>query len=598
MCLEYRPILVDKCTIMDSDDDRDEEIASWKGVPGIVVLLNVFDPLNRNTAKVGHVATCRMVRHYLRVSSSQLVGICLYGTEDSNVSAFGTKSVIDVIPLTAPTLNDYMKLREVEVSSYEAPKEFKMSESLRECSTMFRNCKKQLLSRTVIILTRLDIAPVEADQKPTLMRVRDLVDFNTDIRIVNIAEGIYEADEFYNKFLKEANKGKDIDIPKPVWDAKEVEQTIQLQSHRHLAVAKLKFQIGEGFVIGVGVYNLLSKTQYKKSNLDRVDNAVVSSVTKTVKIAMEVDDDEVEPKAMPLLKSELVLYQDYGGERVAFTDAEMKKLKNPFGPPLIKLLGFKPTNIMCKEKWFLKSGYFLFPNESIIEGSTVAFKAMHQACVKTNMVAISVLSTRVNSKPSIVALVPCTHPLALDVEIGFDVIHIPFVENVRDLPEVEDDEDTKVSREQKGLMKDMLNTLKFNYKPDVFENPKLQCEYRAVEAIALEEDDLDPFVDTTKPNADRFEDIHADVFEELFGPFEALATKRPKPKEPSRNAKKAKSEGLDESALRDMVKNKTVEKYTVPQLKDVLNNINDPEIPALNGLKKAQLVELVYKYYK
>lgn len=583
---------------MDSDDDRDEEIASWRGVPGIVVLLNLFDPSNKNTANVGHVATCRMVRNYLRTSSSQLVGVCLYGTEDTNVSAFGTKSVIDVIPLTAPTFNHYKKLREVDVSSYEPPKEFKMSDALRECSTMFRNCKKQLLSRTVIILTRLDVAPVEADQKPTLMRVRDLVDFNTDLRIVNISEYIYEADKFYTKFLNEANKGKDMDIPKPIWDAKEVEKTVQQQSNRHLAVAKLKFQIGEGFVIGVGVYNLKSKTQYKKSDLDRVDNAVVNRVTKTEKVAMEDDHDEVEPKTMPLLKSELVYYQNYGGERVAFTDAEMKQLKNPFGPPMVKLLGFKPATIMCKEKWFLKSGYFLYPNESIIEGSTIAFKAMHQACVDTNMVAISVLSTRVNAKPSIVALAPCTHPLGLDVEIGFDVIHIPFVENVRDLPEVEDYESTNMSTQQKGLMKDILKTLKFDYRPDIFENPKLQCEYRAVEAIALEEDDLDPFVDTTKPNADRFEEIHADVFEELFGPFEVSVPKRSIPKEPGKNAKKTKMEGFDESDLKDRIESKTVHKYTISQLQDVLNRINEPEMPVLKRPKKDQLVELVYKYYK
>lgn len=590
---------------MDSNDENDEEIASWRGIPGVVVLLNVFDPLDKNTAKVAHVATCRMVRQYLRLSSAELIGVCLYGTEDSNVSAFGTKSVIDLIPLSAPTLNDFKKLRKVDVSGYESPKEFKMSDALGACSIMFRNCKKQLLSRTVIILTRLDVAPV--DQKPTLIRVRDLVDFNTDIRIVNIAEDEYEADEFYTKFLKEANKGKDVDIPKPIWDAREIETMMHQQSHRNLAVAKLKFQIDEGFNIGVGVYKLLTKTQHKKINLDRVDNAVVSSTTKAVKIStsnndespMEVDDGaENEFKTMPLLKSETLYYQEFGGEKVEFTDEEMKMLKNPFGPPMIKLLGFKPTDIMCKEKWFLKSGYFLFPNENIIEGSTVAFKAMHQACVETKMVAISVLSTRVNAKPSIVALAPCTQPLGLDVEIGFDVIHIPFVENVRDLPEVEDDEDMTISTEQKNLMKDVLETLKFDYRSDMFENPKLQCEYRAVEAIALEEDDLDPFVDTTKPGVDRFESIHADKFEELFGPFEVSAPKRSVPKEPAKNAKKTKTEDLDESVLKHRVESRTVEKYTVTQLKDVLRLIDVPENLALTGLKKAQLVELVYKHYK
>ena len=39
-----------------------------------------------------------------------------------------------------------------------------------------------------------------------------------------------------------------------------------------------------------------------------------------------------------------------------------------------------------------------------------------------------------------------------------------------------------------------------------------------------------------------------------------------------------------------------VNKYTVQQLKDILKFKDDKSLPALTGLKKQDLVELVYKH--
>ncbi|KAI5633570.1 ku70/Ku80 beta-barrel domain-containing protein [Phthorimaea operculella] len=594
---------------MDSDEEQDTNVPGWKGVPGTVILINVFDT-SRDTASIAHAATCRMVRQYLRTQSSNIIGVCLYGTEDSSTSVFGTKSVVEVFPLTTPTLDDYKKLRGLDLSSYQPAKEFKLSDVIWHCSKMFTNCKKQLSSKSVIMLTRLDTPPIQSDQKPTYLRVGDLVDSNIDIKIINISEDDYKVDTFYENFLNQANKGRGFVLPKPVADAKEVEKVMHQQAHRHLAVARLKLHIGDGFEIGVGVYNLLIRSTYQKSvYLEKESNALVSSVTKTMKVStdiptsshMDVDDEENEPSKVPLLKSELLHYVVYGGERVEVTDNEMKNLKNPFGPPALKLLGFKPAEIMCKEKWFFKGGYFLFPNEDKIEGSTVAFKALHQACVETKMVAICILCTRVNAKPVTVALSPCTHPLGLDVEIGFDVVQIPFVENVRDLPPPEEEGEVNISNVQKNLMKEIIQKLQCDYKPDMFENPTLQSKYRALEAIALDEDDLDPFVDTTKPAPEVFEGIKDNIFDELFGPFEPTVSKRAAGSAGGgSNAKKLKGEDINDNFVMEQIKSRNVHKFTVAQLRDILTEkkYGNPNIPALTGLKKNELVDLVYKYCK
>ncbi|XP_072942642.1 ATP-dependent DNA helicase 2 subunit 1 [Epargyreus clarus] len=589
---------------MDSDEEI-EDVQLWKGVPGTIILINAFGNSKYKIFPVAHVATCRLIRQYLRLSSSQNVSVCVYGTEDTATTTFDSKSVIEIFPLTTPTLEDFKKLKNFDISSYAEAKELKLSDVLWHCNKMFSNFKKQLSSRTIILLTELRSPPIAADHKPTFKKVMDLVDCNIDLKIINLSDEEYQIDEFYKNLLLEANKGQDYKLPLPMWDSKEIENLMLIQSHRHLAVAKMDFEIGNGLSIGVGIYSLLKKsgyTQRKKSNLERDTNAIVTKITKTMKHSVVQEEDDIEqgvPKEVPLLKSEVLHYQEYGGERVQFTDQEMKTIRNPFGPSMLKLLGFKPAGLMCKEKWYFKMSYFLFPNEGSLEGSTVAFKALHKACKDMSVVAICVLCTRVNSKPVIVALSPTSKPLGLDVDIGFDVIIIPFMESVRDVPNiVEDDEPVTVNEANKTVMGDILNTMRFDYKPYMFESPKEQSHYRALESLALEED-LDPFIDTTHPDPNIYKDIREDLFEEIFGPFGALAIKRSASANQSGGSKRTKVEngsGIDENLLQDRISSQKVNAYNVAQLKDILRFKNIKEMPALTGLKKAELVDLVYKY--
>ncbi|KAL0869716.1 hypothetical protein ABMA27_005953 [Loxostege sticticalis] len=592
---------------MESDEEN-EEFQAWKGVPGTVVLINAFNPSSTESPAISHVATCRMIRQHLRFASNHYIGVCLYGTGDSEAASFGLQNVTEICSLNLPNLDDYKKLQSVNITSYGQAKDLKLSDALWHCSKMFTNCKKQLVSRTILMLTRLDIPPVESDHRATYMRVSDLVQSKIEVKIINVANEDVPVDQFYKNFLSEANGGKETAVPKAIWDCKEIENMMYQQSHRHLALARLSFEIGDGLAIGVGVYSLLKSNALPKNvNLHRDTNAILTSATKTVKVSnegnnsnkvqMDVDEAENEQKQLPVLKSELLHYQNYGGERIEFTDKEKKKLSNPFGPPILKLLGFKPAGIMCKEKWFLKAGYFLYPNEDVIEGSTVAFKALHQACLEMKVVAICVLCTRVNSKPYIVALAPCGHPLGLDVEIGFDVIRIPFIESVRQLPTEDEGDNINVSEAHRRTMKDIVNTLKFDYKPEMFENPKLQSQYKAVEAIALADEELEPFVDTTKPNMEKFQELEEDLFDHLFGPFGATAPKRSGTKEAGVSSKRTKFDGeIDENLLQNRISNKKVNMYTVEQLKHILKWKNIQSLPALTGLKKNDLVNLVYEY--
>ncbi|CAH1640350.1 unnamed protein product [Spodoptera littoralis] len=594
-----------------SSDEETEQISSWKGIPATLICINIYGPCKAYSAQVAHTATCRMMRQYLRRASSQLIGVCVYGTEGSNTSVLSIQTVEEIFPLSSPSVDAYNKLRKIDISKLKEAKEMTLSDVLWYCNKAFASCKKQLSTRTVIMLSRLDIPPVPTDVKPSLKRVADLVDSNIQINLINISESDYEVDPYYTNFLIQATKEDEVIIPKPISNHTELEQLMYMESHRNLAVARLSFEIGKDFAIGVGVYNLLKSygdTQMKKSDLDSDTNAVLTSVNKTLKSKvgnneeeMDVDEqDKTESRPVPLLQSELLYSLQYGDENIEFTAEEKKMLGNPFGPPTLKLLGFKPNSVMRKEKWYLKSNYFLFPSESIIEGSVVAFKALHQACTEMNKVAICVLCTRVNARPIIVALSPTSRPCGLNVDLGFDVIRIPFVENVRNIPIIEDDDDDeKISKTDKGIMKDILNQLKFDYKPDMFQNPKRQSLYNAIEAIALEDDDVEPFIDTTKPDAKRFEGLQDDLFYEVFGPFAITSRplKNPASSSGGPESKKAKlSVSVDEELLKERLENNAIENYTVAQLKDILRYKEIPHLPAMTGMRKGELVDLVYKY--
>lgn len=589
---------------MDSDDEI-EINSTWRGVPATLICINIYDQVNK-TAEVALAATCRVIRQYLRLSGSHHVGVCVYGIESTNSSALGINNVEEIFPLKLPTLDDYDKLQKIDIASFNKAQDLILSEVFRYCSRVFASCKKQLSSRNIIMLSRLDVPPLLSDQKPALKRVVEITDSNIDIQLINISESEYDVDLFYKNLLINANKKEDIVLPKPIWDKHDIEKLMYQQSHRHLAVARLNFEIGEGLEIGVGIYSLIkSDSQFiKKTDLHRDTNAILTSVNKTEKVTisedneMDVDDEQIN-KPVPLLKSELLYYKIFGEEKVSFTDDEMKAMKNPFGPPMLKLLGFKPANSMCKEKWFLKPCYFLFPNEGIIEGSFLAFKAFYKACIATKVVAICVMCTRVNARPIIVALSPSSNPLGLNAEIGFDVIRVPFIENLRQLP-VEDDGDNKqISDSNKVVMKDILKTLQFDFNSNMFENPKIQKQYRAIEAKAMDDDDDEPFVDTTKRDPHIFQDLQDDLFQELFGPFGLTTGKRTiSHAEGGSTSKRTKQYSdippIDETLLQERLNEGKVCSYTVTELKSILHSRSIPELPALTGLKKAELVELVY----
>lgn len=582
-----------------SSDDEEYENSEWKGKPATIVLINTFDNGSFNTALTAHAVTCRMMRQYLRASSDRLLGVCLYGIEKSNSSLLETKSAVDIVPLTAQSLENFKTLKNFNVGNIIPSKELIMSDVLWHCQTLFTNLKVKVSSCDIIILSRFDVPPCKTDEERTLNRVSKLVDDNINIKLINISKTNYEVHSFYKDFMVEATRQKDVTLPESLWDVKVLESLIVQHSNRHLMDAQLKFHIGNETTIAVGVYNILKSyesTRLKIHKVDKDTNAIVKSYNQTVKTTVnhgQESDMDVEEEVQ-MLKSELLHSKVFADKKISFTDNEMKLIQNPFGPPMIKLLGFKPVNYMAMEKWFFRSGYFLYPNESKMEGSTVVFKALHKSCIDMRVVAICMLCKSFNSKPQLVALLPFSQPFNLNIEVGFDVISIPFKENVKDIPIQEEETEVINNEKHKHFLNNILSKLEFNYQPEMFENPVLQCQYRALEVKKLG-DDIDPFIDTTKSKSEFFEGLEDDLFFEYFGPFGPITAKRATASLTTTvNSKKSKLEGYDENYVQNMIKQKTVDKFTKSDLIQILKHHNVEKVS--NILKKPELVNMVYKH--
>ena len=74
---------------------------------------------------------------------------------------------------------------------------------------------------------------------------------------------------------------------------------------------------------------------------------------------------------------------------------------------------------------------------------------------------------------------------------------MPFADDIRD---VEPDETPKPTEEQINKAKKLVKTLRINFDSNQFENPLLQRHYSALQALALDKDQLEETPDYIIPD--------------------------------------------------------------------------------------------------
>jgi ATP-dependent DNA helicase 2 subunit 1 len=179
--------------------------------------------------------------------------------------------------------------------------------------------------------------------------------------------------------------------------------------------------------IGVNVLSLVAETG-KGAHvwLDGRTNAEVHS-------KLRLKDPDTTALVMA---SEVRSAFEFGGERVLFSRAEYTAMKSLYTPGLT-LMGFKPRD-RIKDQFHIRQAYFLYPDETVVAGSTAAFQALLETMAAREVVAVCRLVSRLATEARFVALLPQREELdeahAQITPPGFHVIFLPFAEDMRKPP--------------------------------------------------------------------------------------------------------------------------------------------------------------------
>ncbi|EHK96436.1 putative ATP-dependent DNA helicase II subunit 1 [Glarea lozoyensis 74030] len=192
-------------------------------------------------------------------------------------------------------------------------------------------------------------------------------------------------------------------------------------------------------------------------------------------------------------KAEIKKAYKFGGAQVLFTPEEQKELKS-YGSPILRIIGFKPQNML--PFWAsVKKSTFIYPSEDDYVGSTRVFAALWKKLLKDKKMGIAWYVARNNATPLLVAILPSQErfeegPGSTQViPAGLWLYPIPFADDIRSLPElpapvVAPDE---LIDEMRKIVQ-QLQLPKARYDPSKYPNPSLQWHYKILQAMALEED--------------------------------------------------------------------------------------------------------------
>lgn len=396
----------------------------------------------------------------------------------------------------------------------------------------------------------------------------------------------FDVTKFYKDLIFSADDDQ-TRLPDPSEVFEELLTRVLSKDHKKRSVGRVKFHLGEGLDLGVSVYNLVhTATKPAAVKLYKTTNEEVRTVTKYF----------VEETGEVLLPTDKKKYQEWCGKKIYMDPDEVDSIKQ-FDKPGLVLMGFKPRSYL-KRYYHVKPSQFIYPDESSVTGSTVAFAALLKKCIDRQVSPICKFVPRRNAAPRFVALLPQQEEIDdHNIQIsspGFHVIFLPFADDMRKLQYPTDY--AKANQDQIDKAKEIVKKLKIKYSPESFENPVLQKHWRNIEALALDRDAPEDFVDYTLPDveamdrrlgerATQFKDM---VFPDGYNP-DAPAKKRAGG-DAGGAAKKSKFDTPVD--IRTEARAGRLGKLTVPVLKDFCKTSN------INATgKKADLINAINDFF-
>ena len=367
----------------------------------------------------------------------------------------------------------------------------------------------------------------------------------------------------------------------------------------------------------------------KKSNKGKIYNVDA----KTNKLLKGVNSIICKDTGGELYPEQVGSYQLYGNKKIPFTKEEMSKIKF-IEEPGMKLMGFKSIDSI-KPYYNVRESYFIYPNELFSNGSGTLVDAMIKQMLNKKKCAIVKFVSREGSIVKFCALMPQAEKYDEDyfqTPPGFNMIILPWADDIRSNSEIMAKNPKvlpEITQEQSDLAKKIIKKMNISFDCRAFENVELQKFYSTLQALALEESNIEKVEDTMQPHTEGLEKVlngldenfRKTIFGNTGGKTDELIKQYINGKKRSRsksdddssndkNTKKKKrkkniiedDDNSDEKeemgnfysddVIRKMFDNEKLKKMNVPDLKDIcrIRNI------ATKGLKKSEILEKIKNY--
>lgn len=569
---------------------------------------------------------------------NDMMGILLFGTEQTDLKDGDTtfQHCYLLADLDVPSAEDVKRLRDLVENDEEAEQILKPSKDGASIATVLF-CANQIFttkapnfsSRRLFLVTDNDYpVKAKADKDSSVTRARDLYDLGCTIDLFPISQPDHSFDrsKFYDDLVYPTSPS-DPDAPIAMPSTTKIAKTgegisllkqlissINSKATPRRALFTLPLELAPDLRIGVKGYVMIKRQQHAKSCYVWVGGEKPQIVNSSTS---HMADDT----ARVVEKTELRKAYKFGGDTITFNPEEITRIRQCFGDPVIRIIGFKP--ITCVPIWTnINKATFIYPSEADYIGSTRVFSALQHKLIESRKMGLVWFVARRNASPILCALIPAEERFNEDGEQtmppGLWLVPLPFADDIRQFPEQAETalKTTDDLTNKMRLIIEQLQLPKGVYDPSRYPSPDLQWFYRILQALALEEELPSQPDDKTIPRYRQIDKRCGKYIEDYGEEFKLVYTQLQKLVLTDRTAKKriaaedkpaAKrikkeanikeektvdgSESLTDQQMADLNNKGQISKQTVAVLKDWLNQRGQS-----SSGKKADLLERVQEY--
>jgi len=450
-----------------------------------------------------------LMQQRLISNPKDMMGILLFGTEKTDLKDGDNtfQNCYLLSDLDIPCAQDVKRLRNLLEDENEATEILKSANEPASIATVLF-CANQIFttkapnfsSRRLFLVTDNDNpATIKQDKDTAITRARDLYDLGCTIDLFPISKSDHGFDRtrFYDDLVYPTSSS-DPDAPVAFASTSKVAKSgdglallkqllssINSKAAPRRALFSLPFEIGPGLRIGVKGFILIKRQEHVKSCYVWVGGEKPQIVTASTS---HMADDT----ARIVEKTDVRKAYKFGGDTITFTPEEFLQIRQCFGEPIIRVIGFKPLSSV--PIWAnISKATFMYPSEADFVGSTRVFSALQQKLLKSQKVALAWFVARKNAAPVMAALIPSEERHDENGEQtappGLWLVPLPFADDLRQCPEQpEEPRTTDELSDKMRIIIEQLQLPKGVYDPSKYPNPDLQWFYRILQAMALEEE--------------------------------------------------------------------------------------------------------------